>query len=319
MGGGLAVGGVQPVIRQLRHRGGHPAGDGDDGRAFLPQGLHALDDLRRLPGIGYHNGQIVLGGVFGLEHLDMPVVVDLAGLVQPEELQIQVPGGLQGSAQAEQQHRPGVPQQVHTGLKNIGVDEAFGILQRHDVLVGDLIHDVVQAVGLGDLLASLLLVEPAHRYLTGHRLAELLVPREADALAHPDHGGRRGEGLFRQLVDGQAHGLPLVGQQVIGHRALGGAHGVLALSQPDQRAFHAPFSSQLRARASERAPNRRRSALEASAPVALTAGLEKSKRPCRRALLPGRRSAAILGWYTGPGRSFKSQKFTVNTFLISLL
>ena len=49
--GGLIGGSVELVVGQLRHRRRHAAGDGNDGSAVFTHGLHALNDLHRLPRI----------------------------------------------------------------------------------------------------------------------------------------------------------------------------------------------------------------------------------------------------------------------------
>ena len=242
--GGRVIGGVKPVVGQIRHRGGGAAGNGDDRGAVFPEGPHGLDDLRRLAGEGHHNGQILGAGVLGLEQLGGPVVIDDAGLAQAQELQIGVPGGIERRAQPEQQHRPGACQALHAGVQRFGVQQVFTVLQGEDIFLGDLFHDVLHAVGGENLLGGLpRMAEAPHRHLAGDGLAKLLVAGKADALAHADDGGGGGKGLFRQLVDAQAHGLALMGQQIVGDGPLRSAHGVLGLPQLQQCAFHFSLSS----------------------------------------------------------------------------
>ena len=244
MEGGRIVGGIEPVVGQFRHRGGGAPGDGDDGGAVFPEGPHGLDDLRRLAGKGDHDGHVLGGGIFGLEQLGGPVIVDDAGLVQPEEFQIGVPRGIQGRTLAEEQHCPGVLQQLHAGVQRFCVQQVFAVLQGEDVLVGDLFHNVLHGIGGRYFPGGLArLAEAPHRHLAGNSLTEFLVAGKADALAHADDGGGGGEGFFRQLVDAQPHGLALVGQKIIGDSPLRGAHGILGLPQLQQCAFHIFLSS----------------------------------------------------------------------------
>ena len=115
---GFVGGGVELVIRQLGHGGLDEPGDGNDGGLVLPQRLHALDDLHGGTGVGHHDGHVIGGGVSRLEKLGVPVLVDDAQLVQPQELEVCILGGTEGCADAEEIDHLGLLEELHALAQN---------------------------------------------------------------------------------------------------------------------------------------------------------------------------------------------------------
>ena len=116
------------------------------GGAVGLHGFHALDHLHRLARIGKDDPHVLAGGVAGREQLGVPVLVDDAGLVQPEELEVGVPGHAQGGPQPEQQDAAAGVQQVGALLHRLGGQQPLGVGKGLDVLTGHLLDDLVDAV-----------------------------------------------------------------------------------------------------------------------------------------------------------------------------
>ena len=227
----LVGGHIQHMVGQLCHLGGVVAGHCDHRCAARLHLLDALDHLHGLPGVGEHDAHILRGGVARLQKLRVRVLVDHAGLVQPQKFQVGVLCHAQRGADAEQQHRAGVGDQLHTLLQLVQQQQPLGVQQALDVLVGHLFHDLLQTVLRGDILFPVAAVLPKGGKLQRQGVAQLLVALKADHPADAHHAGRGGEGAPRQIPDGKGGGLVRVFQNELRDLPLGAAEGGLHLPQ----------------------------------------------------------------------------------------
>ena len=227
----LVGGHIQHMVGQLRHLGGVVAGHCNHRCAARLHLLDALDHLHGLPGVGEHDAHILRSGVARLQKLRVGVLVDHAGLVQPQKFQVGVFCHAQRGADAEQQHRAGVGDQRHALLQLVQQKQPLGVQQALDVLVGHLVHDLLQTVLRGDVLFPVAAVLAKGGKLQRQGVAQFLVALKADDPADAHHAGRGGEGAPRQIPDGEGGGLVRVVQNELCNLPLGAAEGGLHLPQ----------------------------------------------------------------------------------------
>ena len=137
----------------------------------------------------------------------MPVLVDDAGLVQPQELEIGIPGHTQRGPQPKQQHAAAVVQQLCALLHRVGCQQTLGIGQGLDILLGHLLDDLVDAVPGGQLLLGVAACLSQGGQFSHQSTAQLLVSLKAHRPADPHHAGRGREGPLGQLPDREQGGF----------------------------------------------------------------------------------------------------------------
>ena len=117
------------------------------------------------------------------------------------------------------------------GFQLVQQKQPLGVQQALDVLVGHLVHDLLQAVLRGDILFPVAAVLPKGGKLQRQGVAQLLVALKADDPADAHHAGRGREGAPRQIPDGKGGGLVRVVQNELRDLPLGAAEGGLHLPQ----------------------------------------------------------------------------------------
>ena len=227
----LVGGHIQHMVGQLRHLGGVVTSHRDHRCAARLHFFDALDHLHGLPGVGEHDAHILRGGVARLQKLRVGVLVDHAGFVQPQKFQVGVLCHAQRRADAEQQHRAGVGDQLYALLQLVQQQQPLGVQQALDVLVSHLLHDLLQAVLWGDVLFPVAAVLAKGGKLQRQGVAQLLVALKANHPADAHHAGRGGKGAPRQLPNGKGGGLVRVVQNELRNLPLGAAEGGLHLPQ----------------------------------------------------------------------------------------
>ncbi len=214
------------------------AGDCNGRGAAVLQFLQALDHLHRLPGIREHDAHIARLGVACLQPLGVPVLVDDTGLAQTQKFQICILGDTQRGAKPEQVDGAAVDHQLHTALQLIQQQKALGIPQALDVLLGHLVHDLLQAVLRSDVPLLMAAVLAQCGKLERQRMAQLLVALKPHRAADTHHAGRRRKGRFRQLPNGHHGGFRRVCEDKTCDLALGAAERGLDLTQAQQDILH---------------------------------------------------------------------------------
>ena len=204
----------------------------------FPQGFHAFDDLHRLSGIGDGDAQILRHRVSCLQQLGMPVLVNDAHLVQPEEFQVGILGCAEGRADAEQVDYPGFPDQLHTAADDLDIHQRLGILQSDNIPVGHFFDNLLQGIsaGNGALLVDLCLGPNCQ--LRRDCPAKIPVAGKANMAAQTHNGGGRRKRFLRQIVNAQLGNQLRLFQNLGSHGFLRGAEGGHIFLQPKQGTCH---------------------------------------------------------------------------------
>ena len=235
---GFVGGNVELVVCQGGDGRLDEPGHGNGGDAVFLHGFEAVNHLHGSAGIGKDDSHILGRGVSGLNQLGMPVLVEDGDFVNPQQLQIQVLGGAEGGADAEQIDYPGILNQLHAFLEDVRVQQRPGLLQGQNIPVGNLLHNLLHSVHGLNLLFLGLVELGADSQLLGNGLAEGPVAGIADVAAQPDDGGGGGKGSLCQFVNAQLGYQLGSAEDLLRNRAFRGAEVVGCFPEFQQGTGH---------------------------------------------------------------------------------